>query len=332
MSNKTKIHKIYSLIIKIGIIVYALWFIYRRIFIKENFDDLIYEFSYIFLQKNFLPVLLLVIILMIFNWSIETVKWKYMIGKIEKIGFFKSMIAVFSGITVSIFTPNRVGEYAGRVFVLESASRWEGVFITVLGSMSQLLVTIIVGSVCFILYAYQYLDIFETLEFYGLVFIIAVLVFILLLFFFNVSLLSSFINRIPQRFQKFKQHCLVISTYKTHELLNILLLSLLRYFIFISQFYLLLNLFGADILYFDAFILISVVYLVMAAIPTFSLTELGVRGYVSVYFISMYYGYSSNSGLHDIGILTASSALWVINLAIPAIFGALFIFKLKFFR
>jgi uncharacterized membrane protein YbhN (UPF0104 family) len=255
-----------------------------------------------------------------------------MIGKIEKVGFFRSLVAVFSGITVSIFTPNRVGEYAGRVFVLEQASRWEGVMITVLGSMSQLLVTIIVGSVCFILYVYRYLNIFESLEFYGLIFIISVLVFILLIIFFNVTLLISVINRLPQRFQRFKKHCLVISNYKFHELLNVLLLSLLRYFIFITQFYLLLNLFGVEILYFDAFILISVVYLVMAAIPTVALTELGVRGSVSIYFIGMYFSYASNPGSHDIAILTASSVLWVINLAIPAIIGALFIFRLKFFR
>jgi uncharacterized membrane protein YbhN (UPF0104 family) len=334
MNKRTKIHKIYSLTIKISIIASALWFIYRRIFIKENLDDLPDEFNYIFQQNNFLPVLFLIIFLMFLNWGIETLKWKYMIGKIENVGFFKSLVAVFSGITVSIFTPNRVGEYAGRVFVLEKASRWEGVLITMLGSMSQLLVTIIVGAICFIAYVYKYIDLSENPSyfFYALILIISVLIFILLIIFFNVTFMTAIINRLPRRFHKLKHYSLVFSSYKIHELLNVLLLSLLRYIIFITQFYILLNLFKVDIQYYEAFILVSMVYLSMAAIPTIALTELGIRGSIAIYFVGMFSTYSSNPGVHDLGILTASSALWLINLAIPAILGAFFIFRLKFFR
>lgn len=334
MSNRTKVHKIYSLLIKTAIILIAFWFIYRRIFIKENLDDLALSFSNITQQENFFPVVILVIVLMLFNWGIETLKWKYMIGKIEKVGFLKSLTAVFSGITVSIFTPNRVGEYAGRVFVLEKADRWEAVLITMLGSMSQLFITIISGSVCLILFVYKYIDLSESPSyfFYGLILIVAVLILILLLIFFNVSFMTSLINKLPPRFQKFRHYSLVFSFYEFRELLKILFLSLLRYFIFITQFYILLKLFGINIPYTEAVMLLAMVYLVMAAIPTIALTELGIRGSVAIYFIGMFCSTQSMSGQTDLGILTASSALWLINLAIPAILGTIFIYKLKFFR
>ena len=39
----------------------------------------------------------------------------------------KSLMAVFSGITISIFTPNRIGEYFGRVFILKKKEKvWTG--------------------------------------------------------------------------------------------------------------------------------------------------------------------------------------------------------------
>lgn len=335
MTNQTKIHKIYSLLIKTGIILAAFWFIYRRIFFKENFDDIISSLSGITNHKFFYPKASLVILMMFVNWGIESWKWKYMIRKIENVSFLKSMIAVFSGITVSTFTPNRIGEYAGRVFVLEKADRWEGVLITMLGSMSQLITTILTGSVCFIFFVYDYIDLSDSPSyfFYGLILIISLLVFLLLLLYFNVSFLTAVLNKLPKRFQKFKHYGAVFSYYSWQELLHILFLSLARYFIFITQFYILLNLFGVPISYPQAFILLSMVYLVMAAIPTIALTELGIRGSVAIYFIGLYCSIIGiSSAQSDLAILTASTTLWLVNLATPAIFGALFVSKLKFFR
>lgn len=335
MTNKAKIKKIYSLLIKIAIIIVAFWFIYRRIFIKENLDELASSLTDFFRQKNFLPIAVLVSVLMFFNWGTETLKWRYMIKKIENVSFIRSLVAVFSGITVSIFTPNRVGEYAGRVFVLERASRWEGVLITMLGSISQLLVTIITGSVCLILFFYKYIDLADSPSyiFYGLILIVAALIFLLLFLFFNASFMTSLINKLPARLQKIKHYGIVFSYYKWHELFYVLLFSLARYFIFITQFYLLLYVFDIKMPYTDAFILLSMVYLVMAAVPTITLTELGIRGSVALYFIGFYFGNPEQlSAVTNMGILAASSTLWLINLAVPAILGSFFIFRLKFFR
>ena len=68
----------------------------------------------------------------------------------------------------------------------------------------------------------------------------------------------------------------------------------------------------------------ALTFLSMSIIPTIALTELGVRGSVAIYF-----GYISSN---TIGILTASFALWIINLVVPAILGVLFVYQLKFFR
>ena len=79
--------------------------------------------------------------------------------------------------------------------------------------------------------------------------------------------------------------------------------------------------------------IISVIYFVMTAIPTVTLAELGVRGSVSLYFVGEYFrNIGEVSDKINIGIVSSTSALWMINLAIPALLGTLFVYRLTFFR
>jgi hypothetical protein len=79
--------------------------------------------------------------------------------------------------------------------------------------------------------------------------------------------------------------------------------------------------------------IISVVFLIMTAIPTVTLAELGVRGSVSLYFIGLYFErYSDLTEMVNLGIISSSSSLWLVNLAIPAILGTFFVYRLRFFR
>ena len=95
--------------------------------------------------------------------------------------------------------------------------------------------------------------------------------------------------------------------------------------VFTFQFFLLLQLFEVEIDYLNAMMMISMTYFVMTAVPTIAITELGVRGSMAVYFIGMI-------ATNVKSIFMASSMLWLINLAIPALIGVLFIFQLRFFR
>lgn len=334
MNNKTKINKIYGFIIKTTIIVVAFWFIYRRLFVKDNLDETLRKFEDNFAEPHFIKIMLVVALLMILNWGIETFKWKFLIRKIENVNFLKALVAVLSGITVSIFTPNRIGEYAGRVFILDRADRWEGVLITMLGSMSQLLITLVAGSIGFIFFTYEYIDLSIDSEYliYGLILVSSILIVTLVSLFYNVSFLTRAINKLPGKLKKLRHYGKIFSDYSKWDLTIVILLSLARYIVFMTQFFLLLNLFEAAIPYGEAIMMISMIYLVMAGIPTIALTELGIRGSVALYFIGLYFAAHNPTGQNDLGIFTASSVLWLINLAIPALLGAIFVFELKFFR
>jgi uncharacterized membrane protein YbhN (UPF0104 family) len=120
------------------------------------------------------------------------------------------------------------------------------------------------------------------------------------------------------KFKFFKKHIQtfeILASYSRKDLVLVLLFSFSRYIVFVFQFYLLLVLFDADILLHEALIGISLTYFVSSVIPSFTLAELGIRGSAALFFLGMFTN-------QEIAIIMASSILWLINLAIPAVIGA----------
>ena len=89
--------------------------------------------------------LVAVLVLMLVNWTIETFKWKLAVQKIQQVGFFTAFKAVLSGVSFSVTTPNRVGEYLGRVLYMNEGNRLKAISLTITGSISQLIVTLVMG-------------------------------------------------------------------------------------------------------------------------------------------------------------------------------------------
>jgi len=316
-------NKYLLLLLKICIVVFSLAYIYNRIFLKEDIASVLSYYRGVIQIENNKVMLLLVVLLMLFNWSIESEKWRFLIKKIEKISFLKSLIAIFTGVTVSIFTPNRIGEYAGRVFFLKKADRIKAIIITLISSAGQLLITAVVGTTCLLPYMFR---LFQN-EFYMAwicaTIIIVFNVFYLLIFIHTHKLMTVFYK--IKRLSKIKSYLKVMSYYSSRELTAVLLLSALRYLIFTIQFLLLLKILNVQVPLFLAIESVGLIFLSLAIIPTFALVEIGVRGSVAIYFLSKF---SSN----ELGIMTASFTLWFINLVVPALLGCVFVFGVKNIR
>ena len=317
-----------GIIIKIGIVVSALFFLYQKLTSKSSISEFNVDHILLQLEQNY-SLIFLVILMMFLNWFLESLKWRFLISKIEKVSIPRSIRAVFSGITVSAFTPNRVGEYAGRVFCLEKADRIQGVLITIIGSMAQLVVTIVFGLTGILLLP-NLMPEFELLlsEFIFaypiMLFIIILLNVLLVTLFLNASVFSVVLSKFKflKRFTKYNE---VFSFYNYSDLLEALLYSIARYIVFTTQFFILLNVFEVHVLYVDAMILITTMLFVISVIPTIAITEIGVRGSIALVLFSLV-------SVNIVGILSATFVLWVINLLLPALLGTMFIFTLKFFR
>ena len=315
-----------SFILKLVIVVLALWFMYQKVFANENLSEMYQWFLSTFKEQASWP-LVLVLLLMFLNWLLDAVKWKFLIKKEEDVSLWLSIKAVFLGVTVSIFTPNRVGEFGGRVFCLEKANRIKAVLITILGNMGQLLATTIFGTLALVHYIHSYsgfLDGEADYWFFILVFIAAIVVSTLIALYLNAYWLSSFFMKF-KFLRKYEEYSDVFSYYSMWELLYVIFLSSARYAVFSFQFYILLHFFQVDISLSESLTMSSLVFLTISIIPTIALTEIGVRGSIAIYFFGLV---SAN----HIGILTATFALWFTNLVLPALLGTILVYNLKFFR
>jgi hypothetical protein len=108
-------------------------------------------------------------------------------------------------------------------------------------------------------------------------------------------------------------------------LTRIMLLSLLRYFVFLVQYVLVFYLCEVQL---DAALItwiMSVVFLAMALIPSIALLEIGLRGQISLKLMGLY-------TVNSLGVTITMLCIWLINLILPAIVGSLFILSIKVFN
>jgi uncharacterized membrane protein YbhN (UPF0104 family) len=285
--------------------------------------------------------LVIIIMLMFLNWGIEARKWQVLVRFIERISFFKAFKAVFSGQALAVNTPNRVGEYFGRVVYLQEGNRLKGIALTIVGSLSQTLITLtaglvglylmretVTGAITDILTKTQLIQRFPNfapvayeLIFYG----VMTGVLIMLLVYFELSYLTRLIERLP--FVK-RYSYLIEKLEDLHwkTLTRILSLSFFRYVVFLVQFILLLQVFEVDIPFWQAAGLVSVFFLVLAVVPTVTTVELSIRALAAVELFGLV------AADKKIEIIATAAGIWVINLIIPALAGSIFILGIKLFK
>lgn len=321
-SNRNKSNAGWSAV-KFAIAATALWFIYRNVLRKEETGAWMNDFMNVVGRPGSETRVLLILLLAPLNWGIEAWKWKFMICPMEEVSFAKAFKAVFSGMTVSFFTPNRVGEYAGRVFHLVKADRIKATLATVIENYSQLLVTILTGffSLAFYLFNYTFIPVWMK---WAICCGVGALTVLGAFLFLHVELLEAMIRKLKLP-EKWKSYAAVFSMYSMAQLLSVTGLSFLRFLVFSLQFYLLIGVFGLDLPYLSSMLMICMTYYAMAVVPTIALTEMGVRGAVAAYFFS-------RLTYDTLPVVAASVSLWMINVVLPAFLGVLFVFQFRLGR
>ena len=146
----------------------------------------------------------------------------------------------------------------------------------------------------------------------------------LLLFLFRLSWIIRLLEKIPG-LARYLHYIRVLDEFTPKLLLRLLLLSFARYLVFVLQYILLLHVLKVEVGWQQGFWLISILYLVMAIVPSFAIADLGIRGKFSTELLSLY---STNT----IGILSTTFGIWFINLFIPALAGSYFIITKRFFK
>lgn len=254
-----------------------------------------------------------VFVMLFANWGIEALKWQWVNKPFEKISFTLSLKSVFMGVAVSTIFPNRTGEFLGKILVLKKENRVKGIFSSILTSLSQLSITLLVGLwALFILRSNVHIS-----KIY--VFILTLVTIAVLLFF--KSIIRFLKKYIPAKWISFIDF---IRFYSIKDIFIVLLLSAIRYGVFTIQLFLLMVVFGGQISFVDFFPLSAIAFTLTTAIPTTSLSELFVRSNVGLVV------FASNQ-LLDNTIILAYFCLWMINILLPSLMGFYIGLKKKWF-
>lgn len=299
-------------------IISVIFIIYRLTRIPaDKIDGILHAIS----TAQHIIILILVFLLMLVNWAMEVFKWQLLLKPRIKLSFKRSAESVISGVSLGAVTPNRIGEFAGRIFFLPDQDKIFGTVASFTGGLAQNMVTVFAGLICMIFYImiFEHQIIVDDPVVFYLIFVLSIVVIILLLLvYLNLSYFLDKIShwKIVKRFEDYLPHT---ADWNSKDLGIVFLYSFVRYSIFSSQYLFLLYIFGIDIPFQEQMIKIGLIFMLTSFIPSYSISDIANRGSVSMAVF--------NNPSMDLAVAAASITLWVINLALPGLTGNIFLIK-----
>ena len=305
----------------LGLLFAAL--VWYDIFHRDNFKNIVAAFMTAWHNSETLW-LILAVVLMPLNWFCEVFKWQILMRNFTVLRFWAALRSIVAGVTFSLFFPNRVGEFGGRVLFLAPELRIKGTLTTFIGSWAQQFILVAFGAFGLTLYA-AYSGFLYSPEKEWILVAVSLGGVALLGCFLKISVLVNIFKHIKflYRFPKIIQNVIVIRSYRTQTLLRILAWSFIRYAIYTLQYYCIIRFFGLKVFFLKALASIATIYLLQTGIPLPPLVGLMARGEIAI----QVWGVVTQNQLI---ILAATFTLWIINLIIPALLGMFFLLNLRF--
>lgn len=302
-------------LIKLSIVICAVYYCFNELAKNPELDlKTLLKFlndNEVFTVKNVMSVLSLSMI----NWLLEITKWKTLVASISTISFAESAKQSLASLTASLITPNRIGDYAAKVVYYQPKERSSILFLNLLNNAYQMLVTTVFGLVGLYFFTQDYdvaIPIVKILRLSGLIFVLG-LITLLGIKKKGISIRGFSIQSVLDKAK---------SASKTLQI-KVFALSVIRYLVFSFQFYFLLLLFGVDVDYFSAMMVISSIYFIASLIPTFVIFDVALKGSVAVYLFGIF-------GVNSLTIVCLISTMWILNFMLPSMIGAFFILKFSY--
>jgi uncharacterized membrane protein YbhN (UPF0104 family) len=315
--NKSILWKwtIYGL--KVLLVVGMLTLLYYQVISKDNVSDLKTAFISAIGKSN-VWFLIISIVLVPLNWFLESAKWKTIISPFAKISIRESFKVILGGLSFGILTPSRIGEYGGRFYMMEDEDRWKTISATFVGSLSQNIITALLGLIgaSYLLY---YSQVMTTYIATSIWYVASVVIVIGLTFYYKIGLVQHIVQFLPGKWAQWcDKHSKFLALLDTTTLNKILLLACSRYVIYALQYVLLLQFFGVSVQFTEACAAVSLIFLIQSGLPFPPVLDVLARGEIALTIWALY---SDNT----IAILATTFGIWIINLIIPALIGLFYV-------
>lgn len=254
--------------------------------------------------------------LMPLNWALETCKWRSLMGALPGWSFSQTFKAVLAGITVSLFTPNRVGEYGGRAIFTPQVYLSESIAAALSGSLAQWVV-LLSGACWGGIYLEEKLPAPE----YRHYFVIGgTLAMIFLGLFFGTGRVLTGLRNLTARFRVSDRW--VPTGVGRKNLAYGLVFAFFRYSIYCLQYVLILRFFGLEGGFIPILAGVCLLYGLQTSLPLSPALALAARAGLAVWLWTQFGG-------EPLGILGATFGLFIINLLAPSLLGLALIVRIK---
>jgi hypothetical protein len=294
--------------IKVLIVTGAFYFIYHQLANNEQLDW--QKFIALFQKNQSIGGILFILSFSFLNRFFEILKWQNLVSHLRKISLSEATAQVLGALTAGIFTPNGLGEYAGKALFFEKSETKKILFLNLICNGIQMILTIVFG-VFGLLYFNANFNIIttKTVSFlFGLLLVVFLIIFSLKkikIKGYSVEKLIHKINEIPK---------------PIHQ--KNVLLGLSRYLVFSHQYYFLFLAFDVHLPYLILLSAITSIYFLASSLPTFQFLDFAVKGSVAVYFFGLL-------GVNEWIVVFISTLMWFLNVVLPVLIGSYYVLNFK---
>lgn len=302
----TKIYKINQRLLLIIKVIFAILLVYV-LYYQLNKTKAFENQPFVLVE----PIGLLIgFLLMPLNWTLEGLKWRSILQKFQKrVGFRRLVFSLFTGISSSLFTPNRAGNFIGRMIWFGSGIRVQVSVLSIYGNVAQWMSSIIFGLTGI---AFAKFFIFPEGNFWY-TFLSSIFIAMVVYLYLRPHVLPYFLSRFFLKRSMFQAGRVL----QQHHILKweLLGLSIIRHAVFSVQFVLVMYAFGIELSW-DLLLAVWITYFVMTLIPSPLFGKLLLRENAALWVIG---SLDVDQGI----ILLSSVIIWFINLSIPALLGGI---------
>ncbi|QKJ65100.1 lysylphosphatidylglycerol synthase domain-containing protein [Flavobacterium sp. M31R6] len=304
--HKTK--QFLVLLVKFLIVGGAFYFIYNQLANNDKLDW--QKFLVLFHKNQSVLVIGFILLLSVLNRLFEILKWKYLVSYLHPISLGEATKQVLAGLTAGLFTPNGVGEYAGKALYFDKKEAKKVVFLNLICNGIQMILTVVFGIFGLLYFNAQYNVI--TTKTVAVLFGILVVLFAALFSVKKITLKGYSIEKLIHKTNEIPKSIHQKNTY----------LAILRYLVFSHQYYFLFLTFDVDLPYFILISAISSVYFLASSLPTFQFLDFAVKGSVAVYFFGIL-------GVNEWVVVFVTTLMWFLNVVLPVLIGSYYVLNFK---
>ncbi len=298
-------------IIKVAITLLLLAVLYKQLVIDRDVVSLFPVFAASWSWHR-IPWSLAAVFLLPVNLWLDAWRWKILVQPLVPVSLRTAFKAAAAALSIGVLTPNRVGEFAGRLLMLPPGNRARALPPSLLSSFAQFTAALLIGVPS----ALIWLHISGDGIFYGHQWMAAAtgLAFLLALVYAFSPRWLSLLAKLPL-LKRLDPLALSLQGNHGKALWRALALASLRYLVFLLQFVLLLYACGVFVPFLTALVLVSCIMLAHTLMPLPAIAQFSLRYNLGLYLIGPF-------TQNDFGIIVAATLLWIINLALPALAGA----------